>query len=61
MHSNVHYSTIFLINLFIYFWLRWVFVAMHRLSLVVVSRGYSSLRCVGFSLRWLAFVAEHGL
>ena len=31
----------------------------HGLSLVVVSRGYSLLRCVGFSLRWLFFVAEH--
>ena len=35
--------------LFIYFWLRWVFVAVCRLSLVVVSRGYPSLWCTGFS------------
>ena len=44
------------INLFIlftYFWLCWVFVAVHGLSLVAVSGGYSSLRCVGFSLWWL--------
>ena len=34
------------------FWLRWVFVAVHGLSLVAESRGYSSLRCTGFSLRW---------
>ena len=27
------------IYLFIYFWLRWVFVAVHGLSLVVVIRG----------------------
>ena len=26
-----------------------------------MSRGYPSLRCAGFSLRWLLFVAEHGL
>ena len=44
---------------FIYFWLYWVFVA-RGLSLVVASRGYSLLRCVGFSLWWL-LVAEHGL
>ena len=44
---------LFFINLFIYFWLRWVFVAARRLSLVAASGGYSSLRCVGFSLRWL--------
>ena len=25
---------------------------LHRLSLVVVSRGYSLLQCLGFSLRW---------
>ena len=29
------------IYLFIYFWLRWVFVAAHELSLVVVSGDYS--------------------
>ena len=34
------------------FWLHWVFVATCRLSLVAVSGSYSSLRCVGFSLRW---------
>ena len=38
-------------NNVIYFWLRWVFVAAHGLSLVVVSGGYSSLRCAGFSLQ----------
>ena len=27
--------------LFIYLWLRWVFVALHGLSLVVASGGYS--------------------
>ena len=44
----------FLINLFIYlFWLCWVSVAAHGLSLVVASRGCSLLRCAGFSLRWL--------
>ena len=35
---------------FIYFWLRWVFVAASGLSLVAASGNYSSLRCVGFSL-----------
>ena len=36
-----------------YFWLHWVFVAAHGLPLVVMSGGYSSLRCTGFSLWWL--------
>ena len=42
-----------LFYLFIYFWLHWVFIAVHGLSLVTVSRGYSSLQCAGFSLWWL--------
>ena len=46
--------------LFIYFWLCWVFVAAHGLSLVAVSRGYSSLRCVGLSLRWLLLLWSMG-
>ena len=46
-------------ELFFFFWLRWVFVAVRGLSLVVASGGYSSLwstgsrctgsRCTGFS------------
>lgn len=34
----------------IYFWMWWVFVVVCRLSLVALSRGYSFLWCVGFSL-----------
>ena len=49
-----------LINLFIYFWLRWVFVAARGLSLVVASRGYSSLQCAGFSLQWLLLLRSMG-
>ena len=37
--------------IYLFFWLHWVFVAAHGLSLVAASRSYSSLRCVGFSLR----------
>ena len=36
-----------------YFWLHWVFVAAHGLSLGAASGAYSSLWCAGFSLRWL--------
>ena len=39
-----------LINVFIYFWLCWVFVSVQGLSLVAASRGHSSLRCTGLSL-----------
>ena len=47
------YLFIFKKYLFIYFWLCWVFVAVHGFFLVVASRGYSSLRCMGFLLWWL--------
>ena len=36
-----------------YFWLHWVFIAAHRLSLVAAIGGYSWLCCMGFSLWWL--------
>ena len=45
---------------FIYFWLRWVFLAMCGLSLVAANGGYSSLQCVGFSLRWLLLLWSTG-
>ena len=43
-----------------YFWLCWVLVAACGLSLVAASRGYSSLQCVGFSLRWLLLLRSMG-
>ena len=48
------------IYLFIYFWLRWVFVAARGLSLVEANGGYSSLWCTGFSLRWLLLLRSTG-
>ena len=39
----------FLKSFFFFFWLCWFFVAVNRLSLVAASRGYSLLRCAGFS------------
>ena len=56
-------SFFFLVNLFIlfiYFWLRSVFVAARGLSLVVASGGYSSLWCAG-SRRAGSVVVAHGL
>ena len=50
----------FNINLFIYFWLHWVFIAESRLSLVVSSEGYFSLWCAGFSLQWLLLLWSTG-
>ena len=51
MYPCVRCSTIYkFIYLFIYFWLRWVFVSVRGLSPAVASRGHSSLRCAGLSL-----------
>ena len=44
---NIHS---FFFNLFIYFWLCWVFVSVQGLSLVVASGGHSSSWCAGLSL-----------
>ena len=54
------YDAKFFKNLFIYFWLRWVFVPACRLSLAAVSGGYSLLRRAGFSLRWLLLLRSTG-
>ena len=43
-----------------FFWLRWVFVAARRLSLVAVSGGYSLWWCTGFSLLWLLLLRSTG-
>ena len=57
----MYFIPFFKFYLFIYlFRLRWVFVAVHGLSLVAASGGYSSLRCVGFSLRWLLLLQSTG-
>ena len=62
------YSPIHSASLTAIFWFFVLFCFIHLsifgcvgLSLVAVSGGYSSLRCAGFSLRWLLFLAEHGL
>ena len=63
MTININSTTSFLKkNKFIYlfFWLCLVFVAARGLSLVAASRGYSSLLCVGFSLRWLLLLWSTG-
>ena len=46
--------------LWVFFWLRWVFVAARGLSLVSVSGGYSSLWCMGISLQWLLLLQGMG-
>ena len=58
--ESFFFLIIIFIYLFIYFWLSWIFVAACGLSLVAVSRGYSPLRCTGFSLRWLLLLRSTG-
>ena len=53
------FLSFFFLFLFI-FWLRWVFTAVCRLSLVVVSGGHSSLWCTGFLLWWLLLLRSMG-
>ena len=50
---------IFFLNNFIYFWLCWVFIAAHMLSLVVVSGGYSLVVVHGHLIAVASLVAEH--
>ena len=49
-----------LTRIFFFFWVRWVFVTACGLSLVVVSRGCSSLWCASFSLWWLLLLRSTG-
>lgn len=42
-------------NEIINFWLSWVFVAVHRLSLIMLRGAALYFWCAGFSLRWLLF------
>ena len=51
----------FLLINFIYFWLRWVFIAVHGLSLVVVSGGYSFVVMCRLLTAVAPLVAEHRL
>ena len=54
------FKVISILDFFFLFWLHWVFVAVHGLSLVAASRGYSLLWCAGFSLRWLLLLWSTG-
>ena len=51
--ATFSFFLLILFKIFVYFWLCWVFVVLHELSLVVVSEGYSLLQYMGLSLRCL--------
>ena len=59
-HSHVWDIVCAVFILFIYLWLRWVFIAVCGLSLVVVSGGCTSLQCAYFSLQWLLLLRSMG-
>ena len=56
---NDFFLNVFL--LFIYFWLRWVFVAAHGLSPVAGSGGCCSFAMHRLLIAVASLVAEHGL
>ena len=58
--SSFFFNFNFFLNLFIYFWLCWVFVSVRGLSLVAASGGHSSLLCVGLSLSWPLLLRSTG-
>ena len=66
-HEVLHFFTLYDFFLFlnstffIYFWLHWVFIAAHRLSLVVMSRGCSLVALYVPLISVASIVAEHGL
>ena len=59
-YSSIRLAIVGIVLCLFVFWLHWVFVAVRRLSLVVASGGYSSLRCAGFSLWWLLLLWSTG-
>ena len=46
--------------IFFFLWLHWVSTALHGLSLVVASGGYSSLLGSGLSLWWFLLLQSIG-
>ena len=59
-HSLGNVKLLLFLNKSIYLWLRWVFVAVRRLSLVAASRGYF-VAVHGLLTVVASLVVEHGL
>ena len=51
-HLSFHSVSIIIIYYLFILGCTWTSFAVYGLSLVVASRGYSSLQCTGFSLQW---------
>ena len=59
--SFLKVSFVMFFILFVYFWLCWVFLALHRFVLVAASGGTLQLPCAGFSLQWLLLLQSKPL
>ena len=59
--SSCFFFVFFLINLFVYFWLHWVFAAARGLSLVVARGGLHFVAVHGLLIAGASLVAEHRL
>ena len=57
---NLAFYYFFKINLFIYFWLHWVFVAVHRLFSSCGEWGLLFLAVRGLQLRWFLLLRSTG-
>ena len=51
-------KNVFKVNEFLSFWLRWIFIDVHRLSLILASGGYCWLPCPGFFIAVASLIAE---
>ena len=58
---NTFHLSFFKINLFIYFWLRWVFVAVRGLFSSCGEQGPLFVVVRGLLIAVASLVAEHGL
>ena len=60
-YLNFYKEHVFLCDFFFFLFFGCVGSSLlHRLSLVVLSRGYSSLWCMGHSLQWLLLLRSTG-
>ena len=54
-------SIYYFLNYLFYFWLCWVFIAVHRLSPAVVSGGFSLVLVHGLLIVMASLVSKHRL
>lgn len=55
------WETMSSVTAFLFFWLHWVFTAVHGLSLVIASEGHSLVAAHGLFTAVAALVMQHRL